>query len=351
MTDRARLAALVVVGLLLGPTAAGAWASPPFGRAAAAASGDATRRHLAFAISSPLITESSSLVVSTVHPGLLYTANDSGGSATVYVLDASDGSLVGRTTLTGVTPVDVEAMAIGTDGTLVVGDIGDNTGVRSGVALHRIPQPGRGNVSAAPDTVVLTYADGPRDAESLLYDAASGRVFVGSKLLGGAKVYRSPPDVFSHRHAVLQPVAAAPALATDATFVGGHRYAMIRSYFNAVTYRFPAWQRVDSFDLPLQPQGESVAALPGGRTVLLGSEGDDSKVLRFRLPDQAVRRPGGSSTGSTPGTVIVTRPESAATSRHGERLQSIAQAAIGVAAVGVVAVLLVGLVQHRRRAP
>jgi hypothetical protein len=306
---------------------------------------------VAFSISSPLITESSSLVVSSVHPGLLYTANDSGDSATVYVLDASDGSLVGRTTLSGVTAVDVEAMAIGTDGTLVVGDIGDNTGVRSGAALYRIPQPGRGDVSRVPDTVVVAYPGGPRDAESLLYDASSGRVFVASKLLGGATVYRSPPDVFSRRDALLQPVADAPPLATDATFVEGHRYAMIRSYFSAVMYRFPAWHRMGSFDLPLQPQGESVAALPGTKTVLLGSEGDDSKVLRFRLPDLAVSRPDGSSTASTPGTVIVSRPESTATSRHRGRLRSIAQVAIGVAAVGVVAVLLVGLVQHRRRTP
>ncbi|MDX6368278.1 MAG: hypothetical protein QOK30_3354 [Nocardioidaceae bacterium] len=348
MADRTRLAALVVAWILLGPMAAGAWASPPSGPAAVA-SGDAIRRHVAFSISSPLITESSSLVVSTVHPGLLYTANDSGDSATVYVLDASDGSLVGRTTLSGVTAVDVESMAIGTDGTLVVGDIGDNTGVRSGVALYRIPQPARGDVSVVPETVALTYPGGPRDAESLLYDALSGRVFVASKLLGGAKVYRSPPDVFSRRHALLQPIANAPPLATDATFVDGHRYAMIRSYFSAVMYRFPTWHRMDSFDLPLQPQGESVAALPGTRTVLLGSEGDDSKVLRFRLPDLAVSRPSGSSTASTPGTVIVSRPESAATSRHRDRLRSVAKAAIGVAAVGVVAVLLVGLVQHRRR--
>jgi hypothetical protein len=348
VVDRVRPAVLVVAWLLLGPMAAGAWASPPPDLAAAASGGTVTR-HVAFSISSPLITESSSLVVSTVHPGLLYTANDSGDSATVYVLDSSDGSLVGRTSLSGVAAVDVEAMAIGTDGTLVVGDIGDNTGVRSHVALYRIPQPGRGDASVAPDGVTLTYAGGPRDAESLLYDVGSGRVFVASKLLGGAKVYRSPPDVFSRRHPLLQPVANAPALATDATFVDGHRYAMIRSYFSAVMYRFPAWHRMDSFDLPLQPQGESVAAVPGTRTVLLGSEGADSKVLRFRLPDLVRSRQGGSATASAPGTVVVTRPETAATSRHRDRLRSIAQAAIGAAAVGVVLVLLVGLVQHRRR--
>jgi hypothetical protein len=310
------------------------------------------RRHVAFTIASPLITESSSLVVSTVHPGLLYTANDSGDSAVVYVLDASDGSLVGRTSLIGVTPVDLEAMAIGADGTLVVGDIGDNSAERSDVAIHRIAQPGPGNSSVAPETVTLTYPGGARDAESLLYDAATGRVFVASKLLGGAKMYRSPPHVFARGHAVLQPRASAPALATDATFVDGYRYAMVRSYFSAVVYRLPSWRKVDSFDLPLQPQGESLAALPGGRTVLLGSEGAESKVLRFRLPDLGAgssSRRGGSATVSTPGTVV-SRAAASAESRHRDRQRSIAQLVIGAAASGVVIVLLIGLVRHRRQA-
>jgi hypothetical protein len=342
--SRARLRTGVLVACLLGgPVAAG---SPGAMDTVLADAGNAPRRHVVFSITSPLITESSSLEVSTVHPGLVYTANDSGGSATVYALDASDGALVGETSLTGVTAVDIEAMAIGADGTLVVGDIGDNTGDRNSVALYRLAQPGRGNSSVQPVRVALTYRGGPRDAESLLYESRTGRVYVVSKLLGGAKVYRSPPDVFSHRHATLVPVASAPPLATDATFLDGYRYALVRSYFSAVVYRFPSWQRVEDFDLPLQPQGESVAALPGDKTVLIGSEGKRSKVLRFRLPVLGPTRHRGHGAATT---VTVNRPQSATpTSRHREYLRSVAGVVVAVAAAGVALVLLVGLVRHRR---
>ena len=81
--------------------------------------------HVVFTIGSPQITESSSLAVSTVHPGLVYTTNDSGDDGTVYMLDRH-GALVGRTTLAGADPLDVEAIAAADDGTLVVADIGDN---------------------------------------------------------------------------------------------------------------------------------------------------------------------------------------------------------------------------------
>jgi hypothetical protein len=339
----ARLAAaLLTAGLVAaGPAAASYHAAPA--------------RHVAFTISAPVITESSSLLVSTVHPGLVYTANDSGGSATVYVLDESDGRLVGQTSLTGVAAVDIEAMAIGDDGTLIVGDIGDNHAVRAHVDIYRLAQPGPGTQSVTPRAVSLTYAGGPRDAESLLYDAESGRVFVVSKLLGGAKVYRSPPHVFERAHARLVPTASAPAIATDATFVDVHRYALIRSYYSAVVYRFPSWRKVDGFDLPLQKQGESVAALPGGRAVLIGSEGVRSKVLRFRLPNlnriERHKAAAASSRGATTVTRTSVPGESPASSRHRQHLRSIAVLVVGIALAGLALVLLTSVLVHRRRLP
>jgi hypothetical protein len=195
----------------------------------------------------------------------------------------------------------------------------------------------------------LTYAGGARDAESLLYDDDTGRAFVVSKLVGGAKVYRSPPDVFAHQHATLQPQARAPRIATDATFVDGHRYAMVRSYFSAVVYAFPSWRQVASFDLPRQPQGESVAGLPGGKSVLIGSEGDRSKVLRFRLPD--LRRPAQSNGSAQPGAVTSTNPSaSTATTREREHQRSLAMVVVVAAGVGVVLVLLTGLALRSRGA-
>ncbi len=240
--------------------------------------------HRAFTIRSPEITESSSLAVSTTRDGLVYTANDSSHAATVYVLDSSTGAVVGRTSLSGVEPVDIEAMAAGADGSLVVADIGDNDSDRGSVTAYRLQQPGRGGHEVRPDRLRLTYADGPRDAEAVLYDAEVGRIFVVSKQTFAASIYATPQDVFGRDRAVLRPVAAAPSVVTDATFLPGGTLAVLRTYVGALLYRYPGWQVLRSVELPSQQQGESIAAPPGGRVVWVGSEGRGSDVLAVRLP-------------------------------------------------------------------
>ncbi len=240
-----------------------------------------------FTIRSPEITESSSLAVSTTRDGLVYTANDSSHAATVYVLDSSSGAVVGRTSLSGVEPVDIEAMAAGADGSLVVADIGDNNSDRRSVTVYQLEQPGRGGHEVRPDSVRLTYLDGPHDAEAVLYDAGSGRVFVGSKQTFDASIYATPPGVFDRDRAVLRPVAAAPSVVTDATFLSGGTVAVLRTYVGGVVYRYPGWQVLKSVQMPPQQQGESIAAPPGGRVVWVGSEGLYSDVVAVRLPPLA----------------------------------------------------------------
>lgn len=339
--SRRGLVAVVAIGLL-GVSLPTAVAAP------APVRGSAEDGHrVLFTIATPLITESSSLAVSTAHPGLVYTTNDSGDSATVYALDASNGRLVGETTLTGVTPVDIEALGIDR-GALVVADIGDNDQLRDSVVAYRIPQPGRGSATVQPDAVTLTYSDGARDAESLLYDGRTGRLFVVSKGLASARIYRSPPNVFSRDRVTLTRDASAPAIATDATFVNGHRYAVIRTYFSAVVYRFPSWRKVDSFDLPRQEQGESVTS-PGGEDVIwIGSEMGNSEVLEVALPDlepPAPPPPTTSGSGSEESTTTEIVRTDAAGSRE---LRTWAVRATQVAGAGLIVVTLVALVLYRR---
>ncbi len=245
------------------------------------------RDGVVFTIASPEITESSSLAVSTVDPGLVYTTNDSGDDGTVYTLDASNGTVVGRTTLAGAAPLDVEAIAATADGSLIVADIGDNDADHSTADLYLIDQPGRGDRSVTAQRVDLTYVGGPRDAESVVYDDDTGRVFVVSKLLSGAKVYGTPPNVFDYQRARLRPVADAPPLATDATVLPGADFAVVRTYLGATVYAFPEWTKVTSFTLPAQQQGESITAPPSGDVVWVGSEGVRSRVLAVPLPDLA----------------------------------------------------------------
>lgn len=325
------------VAVLVVLTVVGAVATP-----AGAAADDRRRRERVFRIVSPQITESSSLVVSTAATDLAYTTNDSGDAATIYVIDTADGATVGRATLTGVEPVDFEALAGGDDDALVVADIGDNDAVRDSVALYRLPQPGLGDTTATPVAVEITYVDGPRDAESAIYDSATGRVYIVSKELAGASVYVTPPNVFERQQAVLRPVAPAPTLATDASLLPGGELAVVRTYGGATVYRFPSFERVKSFGLPSMEQGESIAAPASGDVVWVGSEGERSPVIAVRLP--SVSKPGPTPSATQPPTPAPTPAPDQDTSPPGHRAESVAKGLLVAASAGLGLLLVVGVV-------
>ena len=82
-----------------------------------------------------------------------------------------------------VDPYDAEDLAAGPDGTLWVGDTGDNEQRRSTVALIGVPPRGE------PVLHRLAYPDGPHDAEALLVDAR-GVPTVVTKSVGAAGIYQ-----------------------------------------------------------------------------------------------------------------------------------------------------------------
>jgi len=232
------------------------------------------------------IVESSSLVVSTTEPGLAYTAND-GPTPRVYAIDTRTGRTLGTTDIAGVVASDIEAMAPGPGGALYVGDIGDNDAARSDIRVFRIAEPQRGRTATRAVTYRLRYPDGAHDAEALLV-APSGRLIVVSKELLGGTVYAAPRRLVPGSVSDLRPLAAAPSLVTDGAVLAGGRLAVLRTYAAAPTYRLPGWQRVLSWPLPSQRQGESLAAGPEATTLLVGSEGSASPVFTAAVPASAV---------------------------------------------------------------
>jgi hypothetical protein len=301
---------------------------------------------LVFRIQPAEIDESSSLVVSQTHPGLVYTANDSGGSATVYVLDSDTGELVGSTSIDGVEPVDIEAMTTAAHHSLIVADIGDNSSQRAYATVYRIDQPGRGTHTVAADAVQVTYSDGPHDAESAVYDTDTGRLFIVDKELGPGRVYRSPRHLFSHQQVVMRPVAEAPALATDAALLPGGDVAVIRTYFAAYFYTFPGWHGLRERVLPSQPQGESLAVPPDGDQLWIGSEGVGSRVLAVPVPDLA--RPGPSTAPPTTAAGSADGGAAEAENKHRDELKSRAVLVGGGALALLVVVAVVIAVRWHR---
>lgn len=226
------------------------------------------------------ISESSGLVV---RGDRLHTINDSGDGPKVYAVDRRTGETVAVDEFSDEEPEDLEALAPGPDGTLWVGDIGDNRRARGSIQVHRfVPSDEGGRVRAA--TYELAYPDGPHDSEALLVHPRTGRVLVVTKrpIVGGA-VYRAPKVLREGGVHQLERAGAVSGMITDGTFLPDGRHVLVRTSGGAAVYTYPGFDRVAEFLLPLQEQGEGIAAGDDGR-VYLSSEGVFSDVLVMDLP-------------------------------------------------------------------
>ncbi len=231
----------------------------------------------------PAILESSGLAVVD---GLIITTNDSGDTGRVFAVDPATGQTVGVTTWSA-DAVDVEALAPADDGKVWVGDIGDNLAKRDSVAVSLVPI-GRQIVDVEVPSYRLVYPEGPRDAESLLVDPASGRLYVVSKGVLGGAVYSAPERLSKRKANRLEKIGPVLGIATDAAFFPDGRHLIVRSYSEAAVYTWPDLEEVGRFGLPQQEQGEGIAVAADG-TIYASSEGVRAPVMRITLP-AAVRR-------------------------------------------------------------
>ncbi|MEV5595754.1 hypothetical protein [Streptomyces sp. NPDC052496] len=252
--------------------------------AAGPASADGGAGDEGFTIADPRITESSGLAASRAHPGVYWTHNDSDDGPYVYAVDGRTGRTVATVTLRGIgDPRDVEAVSVGPDGNVYVGDIGDNLGGSwNHVWIYRFPEPKQlrdQTVTAAQLTV--TYDEGPRDAEAMMVHPKTGRVYIASKKKsGGAALYEGPERLAARGTNTFRRIADIDQWVTDGAFSPDGTRLLLRGYFGAEMYRWEGGRPKDvgSVGVPLQMQGESVTFTPDGRTLLFGSEGRGSRV-------------------------------------------------------------------------
>ena len=280
----------------------------PFVMGAAAAPSHPGRVELTFR--DPAIVESSGLVV---QDGLFVTTNDSGDSGRVFAVDPATGQTVGVTGWSE-DPTDVEALAPAGPGAVWVGDIGDNTAARDSVQVTRIPV-GRGDRTADTPTYELTYPEGAANAETLLSDPTTGRLYVATKNVFGGSLYEAPARLDADGPNRLREVGPVLPIATDGAFFPDGKHVILRDYSRAVVYTFPALEEVGSFRLPDQDQGEGLA-VAADDAVYVSSEGQDEPVLRVPLPADVRRAmaPASASPSASPS------PSSGTFSREGREL-------------------------------
>ncbi|WP_405389321.1 esterase-like activity of phytase family protein [Streptomyces sp. NBC_01102] len=237
-----------------------------------------------FTIEDPRIKESSGLAASRIHPGVYWTHNDSDDGPYVYAVDSRTGKTVATITLRGVgEPRDVEAISIGPDGNLYVGDIGDNLdGSWDHVWIYRFPEPKKlADATVQATQFDVKYADGARNAEALMVHPKTGRVYVASKNEDGGGLYEGPAKLTTGGANVFRRVGEVPWV-TDGAFSPDGKDLVLRSYFSTRGYAFEDGRLGADYrvSVPLQGQSESVTFTADGSAMMFGSEGERSEVVR-----------------------------------------------------------------------
>ncbi|HZX79720.1 MAG TPA: hypothetical protein VFE72_02050, partial [Lysobacter sp.] len=141
----------------------------------------------------PQLRETSGLVVSHRHAGVLWLHDDGGNPARLFAVNR-DGDRVATLRVEGVPKTDWEDIAaFERDGRsyLLIADTGDNGGLRKTLQLHAVEEPAAlQNARVKPAwSIVFRWPDGPRDCEAVTVDARRGEVLLVSKR-------RQPPELF-----------------------------------------------------------------------------------------------------------------------------------------------------------
>ncbi len=150
-------------------------------------------------VTDPSLDEISGLAVSRRDPDRFWVHNDWPRPAALRALDAQ-GRALGTLIVDGVRAVDWEDVAsyvIDGEPWLLIGDIGDNGGVRKDVeiiALREPPAPAAGTtIHVRPDwRLRFRYPDAPHDAEAFSVDVAAREILVITKRTPVPQVYALP---------------------------------------------------------------------------------------------------------------------------------------------------------------
>jgi len=157
--------------------------------------------------------ESSGVVASRRHPGLLWTMNDSGGDAALFLVD-TNGVTVGVYVVPNAVNIDWEALGRGPCGRrecIYIGDTGDNGRDRRSVTLYRILEPdlppptGKSLrlATAKAEAVEVRYPDRPHDVEAMYVEPDGSVALVTKGRSGGALLFRVPASSWRERRPVL----------------------------------------------------------------------------------------------------------------------------------------------------
>ena len=228
-------------------------------------------------------TEISGMTYSQRHDNVIYLHNDSSGGPRIYAVDALTCETLATLTIDGHRGARHRGDRLGSRRARAVRCCGSATSATTAsswpeVRLHRVREPKvlRDRTVAA-RTYRFTYPERPLNAEALLADPASSRVWVVTKQLATGTMYALPKRMSRSEVNVATPVGTTGALVTDGSVSpDGTRFAL-RDYVDA-----------EVFD-GLPPGADAADGLPAAPAAGRGDDVDAGR--RGAAGRQRARRP------------------------------------------------------------
>ncbi len=253
------------------------------------------------------LEEASGLAASERYPGCLWTHNDSGHPAELFLLDTA-AKTIGTWRLTNARNRDWEDIALGPGPNggwwIYVGDIGDNNERYDLKVIYRLPEPSLEDQASLPvaDTLYVRLSGGPRDTEAMMVDPRTNNLYLVSKKEKAVTLFevRYP---FLTDTLLAEPVLTLPVTRIVAGDISRDGDEILLKSYESIYY----WRRTQDETIPQalskppvelayeqEPQGEAIAwSRDGSCYYTLGenAKGERSRLYRYsrKLPGAAMK--------------------------------------------------------------
>lgn len=243
------------------------------------------------------INEASGLAASICNPGMLWTQNDSGDKARIFLIDEY-GKHKATINFTGIKNRDWEAIAVGPGpdkdtSYMYIGDIGDNFARHEYKYIYRLKEP---KINADDEVVELTIEDidsikfilpdGKRDSEAMMIDPMTSDLYIFSKREENVNLYLLPAPQSETEIITAQFVTSLPFTQINAADISADGKEILIKNYNHVYY----WKLNDNESIKealkrrphyppyiTEPQGEAIAFDRRGQGYFTLSEETNNK--------------------------------------------------------------------------
>ncbi len=241
------------------------------------------------------LDEVSGLIASVKNPGYYWTHNDSGGKPWIYLIDTA-GTIHFTVKLEAIKNRDWEDITMD-KGNIYIGEIGDNDAKRKVYRIYQIVEPKMDSTSTytvprdSINKMKFMYENGPRDAETLIYDYSNDELVIITKRDKDAFVYSFPFKPGKE----LQTIAPSGTIPFTRFTAGNSKpngEFVIKNYDYIVYWKgsnksiLTRLMNESPVRIPYnsEPQGEAITFTLDGDLITATEkvEGFDQNILRFR---------------------------------------------------------------------